>query len=305
MNRRVLGGHTDGLITVLVRRYRQHLVVRRFARRSVEVYGLAMERFAGFLAGRGVTRAQDVTREDIEAYRRSIVDRQWRPASVEVYVRAIKQFFRWLEETQVVFLNPADGIVIRQVPRRLMPVPTEEEILRLLATPDITSFTGLRDRAMLETAYATGVRAEELSRLTVKDVDLDSGTVRVMGKGSRERVVPLGKQAAECVRAYLAGVGQTRSNGTAPLWVAQNGKPISYMAVRATILKHSRECGVTPLITPHALRRACATHMLRRGAHPVDLQMLLGHASLQHLSQYLRVTVSDLREAHARSKPGS
>ena len=305
MSKSVSGHHSGEVIAGLVRHYRGHLVVQRFACRTVEVYGLALDRFAGFLAGKGICRVQEVTRDDIEEYRRVMVEQQWRPASVEVYVRAIKQFFRWLEAKQVVFLNPTDGMVVRQAPRPLMPVPTEEAVLRLLATPDTATFTGLRDRALLETAYATGARVEELSRLTVKDVDLEGLTVRVMGKGSRERVVPIGKQAAECVRAYMARVGQALSAGTAPLWVAQNGKPISYMGVRATILKRSRECGVVPLITPHALRRACATHMLRRGANPVDLQMLLGHASMQHLSQYLHLTIRELQAVHARSKPGA
>jgi integrase/recombinase XerD len=305
MNRHVLGSHSDGLITVLVRRYREHLVVRRFARKTVEIYGMAMERFADFLSGRGITRAQEVTQTDIEAYRRLIVERQWRQASIEVYLRAIKKFFRWLEDTQVIFLNPAEGIVIRQAPRPLMSVPSEEEILRLLAVPNTATFVGLRDRAMLETAYATGMRAEELSRLTVKDVDLGNGTVRVMGKGSRERMVPLGAAAAEWLRKYLASTAQPAPGKPAPLWVVRGGTALSYGGLRLNILRHSRACGVTPLITPHALRRACATHMLRRGAHPVDLQMLLGHTTLKHLTQYLRLTIHELQAVHALSKPGA
>ncbi len=294
-------------VAVLVRRYAERVASRRYSRRTVEIYTQALERFCAFLDGKGIVRAMDVTRSDIEEYRAGMVDRQWKPASVEVFIRAIKQFFRWLEQTQEVFCNPAEGIVIRKIQSPIMPVPTEEEMTSLLATPDTTTYTGLRDRTILETAYGTGMRVEELSRLMVRDVDMVNGTVRVMGKGERERVLPLGAQAVEWLRRYEAEVGKRTAAGGRPpeLWVTQYGKPLGYVAIRLGIVRHGRDSGVQTRITPHSLRRACATHMLRRGAHPVDLQMLLGHASFSHLSQYLRLTITELQAVHARSKPGS
>ena len=146
---------------------------------------------------------------------------------------------------------------------------------------------------------------EELCRMKLNDLDLANGTVRIMGKGNRERIAPLSNAAVEWVRKYTAEVRAEQLQGPTPaLWVKANGDPLGGQAIGLSIRECARKAGTQPPITPHGIRRACATHMLRRGAHPVQLQMLLGHASLRHLSQYLRVTFQEMRAIHGRSRLG-
>ena len=187
-----------------------------------------------------------------------------------------------------------------------MPVPTEAEMQALLAAPNVATARGVRTRAILEVAYSTGARLEELARMRHSDLDLANGTVRILGKGNRERMAPLGAAAIEWVRKYVVEVRarQTRTAGGA-LWVKALGLPLGSVMIGRLIRECARRAGTVTPITPHGIRRACATHMLNRGAHPVQLQMLLGHTSLKHLSQYLRVSFRELHAIHERSRLGA
>jgi site-specific recombinase XerD len=143
--------------------------------------------------------------------------------------------------------------------------------------------------------------------MTIFDPDLDKGCVRVMGKGSKERVVPMGRQSVLWVRQYLQSsrprLLKERIDVHA-LWIGHDGTPLHTSRLEMIFGKYRAEAGVETNVTPHAVRRACATHMLRNGAHPVQVQMLLGHATLNTLSQYLQVTIRDLKSMHEQSKVG-
>jgi integrase/recombinase XerD len=188
-----------------------------------------------------------------------------------------------------------------------LPVPTEAELARLLAQPDITQPVGIRDRALLEVAYGCGLRRGELVRLTIFDPDFQRGTLRVLGKGRKERIVPLGRQALHWLKRYLQHARPKLLGGRLneeALWISGKHRPLGGMGMRQQLWEYSKRAQIKTLMCLHSLRRACATHMLRHGAHPVQIQMLLGHASLKHLSQYLEVTITDLRKTHRQSKPG-
>jgi integrase/recombinase XerD len=154
--------------------------------------------------------------------------------------------------------------------------------------------------------YSAGIRRQETLDLKVGSVDLERGVVRVMGKGQRERMAPLGPAAVEWLVRYLAearpALAET-SSGVA-LWLGKNGKPLSGAGLQDMLRAYRKVPDIVTLIGLHSIRRACATHMLRRGASPVTIQMLLGHADMKHLSQYLRLTISDLQCAHAASRVG-
>lgn len=289
----------------LAQDYLEDLRARQASVRTVRLAETILAHVLAFLSQR--ERIQDITAADLEAYRLRLVQQNFSPASAEVYLRTVRQFFGWLEARQRLFINPAAGLLIPKPPRKLLPVPSEEDIRKLLAQPNVATPIGLRDRALLESAYATGARREELSALNAFDVDLDQQTVRVLGKGKKERVLPLGKQAAFWLQRYLAEARpkllKERLDEPA-LWIDLHGKRLSYEAWQQVLRQHTQAAQLQKPISPHAIRRACATHMLRRGAHPLQLQMLLGHASLKTLSQYLRVTVTELQHTHAQSNPG-
>jgi integrase/recombinase XerD len=299
---------TTGIVMQpLADEYLASLTLRGFSPRSVTLYRLALRDFLYHLTDTGRDRAQDITREDLEDYRLALVRRNFAPGSLEVYLRTVRQFFAWLEQNQRLFSNPAAGLVIPQPPRKLLPAPTVEQVRQLLAQPNVTTASGLRDRALLETAYATGARREELCRLTVFDVDLDNRRLRVLGKGKKERVLPLGRHAALWLAKYITGPRPKllkEKLDEPALWIDLHGRQLSYGAFQQILLHHSRAAGIQPAIPPHALRRACATHMLRNGAHPLQLQMLLGHATLKTLSQYLRLSILELQQTHQKSNPG-
>lgn len=279
------------------------LARRRFSPRTVEVYGQGLRDFGRFIQAAGTRRVQQVTSAHLLAYRQHLRVRGFSPASEGVYLRAVKRLFDHLTERQLVFGSPFDGADPIRHRRRLMPVPTEAEVQALLAAPDVGIPLGLRARAILEVAYGTGARLEEIARMKRADMDLAEGVVRIMGKGAKERVVPLGASAVEWLRRYLAAA-PCRPDGVEALWVKEGGLPLGSRAIGLAIHKLSLQAGGPTPITPHAIRRACATHMLRRGASPVQLQALLGHASLRHLSAYLRVSFLELKTQHDRSRLG-
>ena len=160
---------------------------------------------------------------------------------------------------------------------------------------------------MIETGYSTGARREELSRLEMQDLNLGVGTLRVLGKGEKERVLPLGRQAVHWLGRYLREARPELLRGdekAAALWIDLHGHALDYSALQQILRRHCIAAGIQPIITPHAIRRACATHMLQNNAHPLQLQALLGHATPRTLGHYLRLTITELQSMHRRSKPG-
>lgn len=293
-------------IGVLAEEYLAAAQARKYSPRTVEIYGQALRDFMRFMESRKLRRAQQVTAQTIEAYRLHLQQRSFSAAGEETYCRAVNRFFAHLAQRQQVFENPFAGTGPLRRARTFVPVPTEAEIAALLAVPDVAAPQGLRTRALLEVAYSTGVRLAELARMRLGDVDFAAGTIRILGKGERERVVPVGRQALEWLRRYreLVAPGRTEADGDA-LWLSERGGPSGSMAIGRSIRQCARRAGTATRITPHGLRRACVTHMLARGASPVQLQQLLGHASLKHLSQYLRVRFAELQAVHERSRLGA
>ena len=298
--------HSESAIVILVGEYLAGLEARRCSPRTIQTYGEALRDFIAFLEGSGVRAAQEVTAVQIEAYRRHLRERDFSPAGEETYCRGIKRFFDAMEKTQRVFENPFAGMgALRRQPRRSVPVASEGEIAALLAVPDVSTPLGLRNRALLEVAYGTAARLDELTRMKLADLDLAHGTVRIMGKGEKERVVPLGRTAADWLGRYLREVRPRLARKETPhLWWGSNGSALGGQSIGNAVRACARKAGTATRITPHGLRRACVTHMLAAGAHPVQLQMLLGHASLAHLSAYLRVNFRELKLMHEGSRLG-
>jgi len=290
-----------------VKAYIERLRDLRFSPKTITGKLFAIRIFLDWLEREGPKRLQDVTPQYIEKFLAGQRGRGLAGATIDGIIGGLRKFFRYLEDTQRIFVNPTANLEIRWTPKRLKPVPTEEEMRKLLAAPDTNSMFGLRDRALLETAYSTGARLGELLGMTIFDPDLDKGTVRVTGKGSKERIVPLGKQAVLWLRQYLKASRPRllkEKIDVQALWVGHDGSPLHKSRVELIFGKYRDEAGIKTPVTPHAVRRACATHMLRHGAHPFQIQMLLGHATLNTLSQYLQVTITDMKKMHEQSKVG-
>ena len=181
---------------------------------------------------------------------------------------------------------------------------TVDELARLLAAPDIRDDHGLRDKAMLETLYATGLRVSELIGLKVEDVDLESGFVRCVGKGDKERVVPIGEIAANVDRGCISPRARGRFAGDSEyLFLTKLGRPMSRVMFWKIIKKYAAAAGISAPITPHVLRHSFATHLLERGADLRSVQEMLGHASIATTQVYTHVTRDHLREIYKEAHP--
>ena len=297
-------GHTD---SADVAAHLEEMRVKKFSPATVDQVDYMLGKFLSFLQSRECT-LRDTTLNDLEAFQLHLVNRSYAVMSVTRFMEVVRRFFGWLEKTQRVFMNPARALIVKRPHRPILFVPSEKQVKELLALPDVSTPLGIRDRAFMELIYATGARLTEAASVSVFDPDLDRGVLRVMGKGRKERIVPLGKHAVFWLRQYLreARPKLIRDNiDEQALWLTREGTraktPATYQQM---IMEYTRTAGLRR-ISPHALRRACATHMLQHGAHPVQIQFLLGHAGLNTLGQYLRVTITDLKKMHRESKPGN
>ena len=220
---------------------------------------------------------------------------------------ALKSFFRFLMREGKLLTNPAASIVLPKKRRPLpQPLVTAKETLQILDAIDISTPLGLRDRAILEVLYATGIRNAELRALTLADFDPGAETLMIRrGKGGKDRLVPLGPIAAAVVGDYIA---QSRSklaqrDGIHTLFLTKNGNPIDSLAVRNAVKRSAKAAGITKPVRPHRLRHACATHMLQHGADIRHIQKLLGHASLGTTQIYTQVEIADLKAVHRKFHP--
>lgn len=298
---------TPGPLCFHVADWLNHLRSRKYSPRTVYSHWHALKNFEAYTMERKIDRPQDITPEDLEAYRLHLVERNLAAATVTSCMGILVKFFRHLETRQVIFNSPGKGIVQRRSKDPIKPVPSMREMKQLLAMPDVAHDLGIRDRALLETLYSTGARLQELTRLTVLDPDLDRGLIRLIGKFDKERTVPLGKQAVFWLKQYIRKARPKRLAGKPDvhaLWIGRQRKPMNPQIIERMVRDYALRGGIQTPVTPHAIRRACATHMLDNGAHPVQIQMLLGHASLLCLSQYLRVTVTEMRKMHHKSRLG-
>lgn len=303
----VLRDHNHKTISIYITAYLQSLAALKYSQKSINSYKHALTRFISFLTANRINRIVDVTSKDLTSYRLELVGQKYSAQTVTLYLRAVRNLFAYLEDNQQIFINPARSLIIPRVKTDIKSVPTEKDMENLLSQPDIATPTGIRDRAIIETFYSTGMRLEELTGMNVYDTDLNQGRVKITGKGNKERMVPMGKQAVSWTARYLKDVRpkflRKRPDEHA-LWLGFQGKRINPLIVERFVKDYGEKANINHPVTPHALRRACATHMLRGGAHPVEIQMLLGHASLRTLSQYLKVTITDMMKTHSQGKPG-
>lgn len=232
-------------------------------------------------------------------------------STVDHYLRIGRGLFIFLEKKGELFENPFHNLETHRPERKLLQVLSENEIKQFLSAPDCSNPVGLRDRAMLEILYGTGIRKFELEKLTIFDVDIDRETLRVVGKWRKERVLPIGKHAAKYVGLYLKNARPKLVNQADPdaEWLFLSAMPKAKKKRRVNLethffAKYAEKAGMKKPVSCHTLRRSCATHMLSNGAHPLMVAEMLGHSSLRNLSQYLQVSIRELIKSHGQCKVG-
>lgn len=275
--------------------------------RTVESYARDLTQFSAFL-GKRERLLPDATSEDVRTY---LAEGDWRPSTRARKAAAIRSFYRRRVVLGLAVFDPTRALASPRLESTLPRVLSVAEIELLLAKPKPTP-GGLRDRAMLETLYGAGLRASEALGLRLQDIDLEVGFVRTVGKGDKERIVPLGRMAMEAIRAYnergrpfLGGAGTLKAP---ELFLNNRGRRLSRQGLHAIIKRYAREAGLPDDVSAHTLRHSFATHLLEGGADLRAVQEMLGHADLSTTQIYTHVTTSHLqkiyREAHPRARAG-
>jgi integrase/recombinase XerD len=288
-----------------VEAYLDHLrVERRLAGHTLESYARDLSALAAYAAGAG-RAIESLDRHALDAFVREQRARGLAPRSVARSVAAVRGFFRFLVVDRRLDSNPADDL---RPPRAWPALPTFlsiEEVDALIAEPDVTTTLGLRDRAMIELLYATGLRVSELVGVRLADLHLDEHYLTCVGKGSKERLVPIGEQASGWIRTYAAQPRRELLKGraSARLFVNARGGSLSRVGFWKILKQHARKANLPRTISPHVLRHSFATHLLERGADLRAIQLMLGHADLSTTQIYTHVLEARLRTVYDRFHP--
>jgi integrase/recombinase XerD len=285
--------------------YLRHLEVeRRMAANTLEAYQRDLRRLEAFATAHE-TPLIGLSRGDLEAFVREAMAGGLAPSSTARLVAAVRSFYRFLCVTSAIRDNPAEDL---QAPRAVTALPhflSIGEVDALLGAPDVADRRGLRDRALIEVLYATGLRVSELVGLRVTDVHVDQGYVQSVGKGGKERLVPLGDEAAVWVRRYLAASRPTLTRGRPQPWLFLNarGGRLSRIGFWKLLKAYGRQAGIRGRLSPHVLRHSFATHLLERGADLRAIQAMLGHADLSTTQIYTHVIEARLRQVYDTFHP--
>lgn len=282
-------------------------VERGVADNTVSAYSRDLRRYWAFLEQQGFSSPDHVSLSDLQAFIGRLRGSGLAPRSVARAISALRTFHRFLAGQGYVQRDPTSLLRAPRPPRSLPTVLSAEEVERLLGAPDVSQPRGLRDKAMLELLYATGLRVSELLTLPLTGLDSVIGFVRCLGKGGKERVVPVGSSAVTWIKEYLSRgrpvLAATRD--TPFLFVGRGGGRLTRQAFWKSIRSYAGKVGIHRRITPHTIRHSFATHLLEHGADLRSLQLMLGHADISTTQIYTHVSRTRLREIHERFHPRS
>jgi len=287
---------------------------------TIAAYARDLRRFGDFLRRQALDDWAAITPLLVQRYLVELTDARYRESTIARHVSAIRMWLRWLHAMRRI---PEDCTGLIELPKRWKRLPQTlnlDRTVELITSPDLGRALGLRDRAILELFYACGLRVSELCGLRAGDVNLAAGYLRCLGKGRRERVVPIGRKARDALEAYATHLRPklvqravqagrvptplTRKLGASlPLFLSRTGGPLERTAVWRLVRREARRCGIPGKASPHTLRHSFATHLLEGGADLRVVQELLGHVSVNTTEIYTHVQTRRLREIHARCHP--
>ncbi len=296
-------------ISAIIDRFVDYMALERGASpHTCRAYRKDLELFAAFLQEQGLPL--DVTKIDYLTIRLYLGHlyrgRQIKRTSVKRKLASLRTFFKYLKREGIVEKNPAKIVASPKGGKDLPHALTVDEAFRILDVPDAASPLGSRDQAILEFLYSSGLRVGELTSLGLNDLDLGAGMVRVLGKGSKERMVPIGSKAVEALKSYLTRRGELMgTGGRAPqyLFLNHRGGKLTARSVGRMIKKYLLQGGIVKEASPHTFRHSFATHLLDAGADLRGIQELLGHASLSTTQKYTHVSSAKLMEVYDRTHP--
>lgn len=272
---------------------------------TLESYQRDLVMYASYLRDNGVIDVQDTSRAHIIGYLMMLQEKGRATATLSRNMASIRAFYQFLVRDKFISNDPSIHLETPKIEKRLPKVLSIQDVELLLECPDLGEPAGMRDKAMLELLYATGIRVSELVNLNISDVNLEMGFLKCMGKGSKERIIPLGRIAIEVVRTYIQ-IGRTQLMKTSTdhaLFLNHLGKRITRQGFWKIIKKYAQKAGIRVEITPHTLRHSFATHLLENGADLRSVQEMLGHADISTTQIYTHITRTRIKDVYAKTHP--
>jgi integrase/recombinase XerD len=285
------------------------LKIKNYAPATIRIYREQLKVFGRYLNEKKIEDVRQVTHNDLTAYQEEVSKQPICRATMALRIRAVKRLYEHLMNENHLLINPCEKIIETPIGSRLPKVLlTPDEVNLILDQPNLSLMVGIRDRAVLEVLYSTGIRVGECEALTIYDVDLKSRLLRIRsGKGRKERVVPVGKEAAYWLKEYLQKV-RPRSNRLAAnvrsLFLGVNGKPMTNKMIREMIHKYVKQAQLKKKgISCHTFRHTFATELIKNGADIVSVQKLLGHKDIKSTLIYTKVVPMDIKKTHTQTHP--
>lgn len=290
----------------LVDRFINYLMVEKgLSANTIESYSLDLARYLDFLKKSGIN---EISEEDTSHILKHLIELRKEGLNARSRARhlvTLRGFYKFLVQEKIITHDPAHMVDLPKLGLKLPDLLSVEEIQELLKIPDLTTFRGQRDAAMLELLYAAGLRVSELLQLKIQDINLEAGFVRVFGKGSKERIVPIGNFAREKVRDYLT-YGRPfllKTYQSRYLFVARAGKPMTRQGFWKLVKQYASKAGLHKKITPHSFRHSFASHLLEAGADLRSVQLMLGHVDISTTQIYTHVAKEQLQKLHEKYHP--
>jgi integrase/recombinase XerD len=284
-------------------------VERGLAQNTILAYGRDLKRFAEFLRKRQKLKMEDVNREDVVDFLSSLYKEKLDSRSVARYLVSLRGLYKFAMMEEMVSADPTENLESPKIRNSLPTYLRVDEIDKLLAAPNLATSIGLRDRAMLEVLYSTGLRVSELLNLRISDIDMRIGCVRCIGKGDKERLVPIGRKAIAAVEQWLAQGRPKFARPASPpphnqvLFLTSIGRRLSRVGIWKILHEYGMRLGLRGRLTPHKLRHSFATHLLEGGADLRSVQLMLGHADISTTQIYTHVVEERLKQIYKAHHP--
>ncbi len=281
------------------------IVEKGLSRNTIEAYSLDLTRFLDYLRAKGIQELRDISKFSVRGFLLALKKKDLSTRSIGRDLSAIRSFFRFLIQEGILEINPIEDVESPKVAKKLPEILSLKEIEQILEQPDLQTPLGIRDRAMLEMLYATGMRVSELTRLPTHQVNLEGGYVLLYGKGSKERIVPLGSEAMNWITLYLSTARGTlaKAKESQFLFINRSGRGMTRQGFWKNLRGYARRAGLRKRITPHLLRHSFASHLLEGGADLRSVQMMLGHVDISTTQIYTHVTGERLKKVHKQYHP--
>jgi integrase/recombinase XerD len=290
----------------LLDQFLHYLIVEKgLSKNTIDAYSHGLNRFLDSLRKKGIQEMPSVSKFDVRAFLLALRKQGLSTKTVVRNLVAIRTFFQFLIQEGILEANPIEELESPKIAKTLPEILTLKEVEQLLEQPNPQTPIGIRDRAMLEVLYATGMRVSELTHLPINQVNLESGYVLVFGKGSKERIVPIGSEAMKWVALYLKAARErlAKEKESPFLFINRLGRGMSRQQFWKNIKAFGRRAGIRKRITPHLLRHSFASHLLEGGADLRSVQMMLGHVDISTTQIYTHVTGERLKKIHKRYHP--